>query len=456
MGKEKIIFVTIVIVSLFLRTIHIDQSLWLDEGAQAVLSNNSIHSIWFERRADFHPPLFYIVTHFWQAISKNDSWLRVLPIMFGMANVIIMFPIGKAIYPNSKYAGHISAGLLSLAPFHVYYSQEYRSYSLLCLLCSISLFFTIKKKFLLLGFVNALILYTHYSGIFFILAEVIYIFAYQYQTKNKYLASLAISLFLFLPWLPMFIEQLKSGVNINEYLPGWSNVLSISPVKALPILLFKLIAGRINLLSKIIYGIYATLTIGIIFSTFLFQSKHRNLLTIFTFIPIGSIILLSLVLPQTQPFRIIFVLPILILWFTNAVLKYPKLFLTLFIYISIFGNAMYFTRIRLQREQWRQTGEFLALKPMPVIVKFPTSFAPLIWYQPDLPVIGVVPTFPAKVDEVAKHLSETEEKQVYLLDYLTDLTDPQRVVNQELIKRGYTETKIIDFPGVGFVREYKK
>ncbi len=149
-------------------------------------------------------------------------------------------------------------------------------------------------------------------------------------------------------------------------------------------------------------------------------------------------------------------MPILILWFTNAVLKYPKLFLTLFIYISIFGNAMYFTRIRLQREQWRQTGEFLALKSMPVIVKFPTSFAPLIWYQPDLPVIGAVPTFPAKVDEVAMHLSETEEKQVYLLDYLTDLTDPQRVVNQELIKRGYIETKIIDFPGVGFVREYKK
>ena len=49
------------------------------------------------------------------------------------------------------------------------------------------------------------------------------------------------------------------GVNIDTVLPGWRNVLSLSPIKAVPEILFKFMAGRINLFPRWLYAIYIIL-----------------------------------------------------------------------------------------------------------------------------------------------------------------------------------------------------
>lgn len=459
LGKESLTLILIIILGTCLRLVNIDQSLWLDEAAQAVLSSKSLSFIWFGRSGDFHPPLFYMLSHYWLSVGQSEIWLRLLPLSFGVINIPILYKIAKELLKNmSKHAGIIAALLLAIAPFHIYYSQEFRSYSLLCLLVSLSMYAMLKKKYLALSIINALIMYTHYAGIFMILCQFLYQIAYERKNLRNYILSLVISFLLFTPWLPQFTKQLSSGVNISEYLPGWKDVLSISPVKALPTIVFKLVAGRINLMPKWIYGLYVVSVLCITFSAALISTANRRLLTLWMFGPIALIIITSLLLPQSQPFRVIYVLPAFILVFTSAVIKFPKLFMTLLLYISIVGNLLYFTRPRLQREQWRQAGEFLARQNTTTVIKFPEAFAPLQWYQPSLDVVGAVKFFPGKYSDIELEIDKIDKstRRILVMQYLSDLTDPAENVEKVLGLKGFSQTKIINFEGVGFIMQYDK
>lgn len=454
MGKEKYLLIFILVLGLVLRLIKINQSFWLDEASQSILSSQSISQIWHARSADFQPPLFYILSHYWLLISHSESWARLLPIFFGLLNILVVYLFAKRINPKIAL---ISALFLSINSFHVYYSQEFRMYSLLCLLGTASMFAFYKKHWSLCIF-NALLLYTHYSSVFLIISQFVYVLLFN----RKYLKNLVFyfltSLTFYLPWIPQFQKQLSSGVNIDNYLPGWRNILSLSPIKALPLILFKFVAGRINLFPKSIYATYIAFVLIITgFGIGMARGKRRLLYT-WTFVPIIGSILLSFVVPQTQPFRLIFILPALMILFAETTLRFPKFFFAIIIYISLVGNFVYFTRPRLQREQWRQALSFIRSRPAPMLVKFPGPFAPITWYAGDLETVAVVPTMPAKQKEVSLILNSQlkNKNNIYLFNYLSDLSDPALVVEQELKLSGYTFGKVYNFEGVGFVTEYHR
>ena len=249
------------------------------------------------------------------------------------------------------------------------------------------------------------------------------------------------------------MRQLQSGSNIDIYLPGWRQVLSISPLKAFPVVVFKLVAGRISFLSRYLYGAYIFFVFGVTFTAVFLTRAKNHFLLIWLFVPIFALILASVALPQSQPFRVIFVLPALVLLFSQVCQRFPKLFITLLIYIAVVGNVAYYTRPRLQREQWRQAISFLQSQSGTVVVKFSDKFSPFYWYAPNLEVLPAVPSFPAQPAQVADSLVSVRG-QVYLVEYLTDLTDPQRLVEKTLLNLGFKETRSYDFSGVGIIRHY--
>jgi hypothetical protein len=318
------------------------------------------------------------------------------------------------------------------------------------------------ENFFWLTIVNSLLLYTHYSSFFLILTQVIYLAFYNRGRLKQFTVYCLLLLLLYLPWLPQLIRQLNSGINVDTYLPGWHQVLSVSAMKAMPLTFFKLVAGRITFISTLIYLVYIVFVLGVTFFAFRFAKNHRNFLFTWVLLPIFLTILISVVLPQNQPFRVIYILPGLILIFSQVIVRFPKLFLTLFLYIAVVGNLAYFSRPRLQREQWRQALEFVSSSAgtdAPVIVKFPDKFSPMLWYSPNLLVLGAVPTFPAKPDEIARRLtpvSASYPSRVYLFDYLGDLTDPNREVDLTLVNLGYQRLKTYDYPGVGFIHLWQR
>ncbi len=440
---HKIKIILILILALVLRLVNLNQSFWLDEASQAQLSSMTVSQIWFDRSADFHPPLFYLLAHVWLYFGRWEIWLRTLPVLFGVANVGIIY-----LFFKDKTA-LIAAFLLAINPFHIYYSQEFRAYSLLALLGTLSMYFLLKKKYLGVAVVNALMLYTHYSATLLIVT--------QFFIDPQALRYSIISLVLYLPWIPQFLYQLQSGVNIDAYLPGWRQILSVSPLKSLPLFLFKFAAGRINLSSKYLYLLYIIFVLASSSAAVWVARAHRSFLYKWFLIPLGLSLLVSFAIPQTQPFRLIFILPALILFFAQAVQRYPKTFFTIFVYISVFGNLLYFTRPRLQREQWRQAIEFINARPAPAIVAFSGKFSPLLWYPTKFQVIPAVSSYPAKTQQVGKTLAEsTLPAKVYYFEYLSDLSDPQRTVRLTLENLGFHLTATYNFSGVGFIFEYQK
>ena len=430
----KIPLIVILVLAVLLRLINLNQSFWLDEAAQAQMSSLSLSEIWSGRARDFHPPLFYFLAHAWLTAGASEVWLRLLPLTFGIINVYVIYLFATELFHNQK-AAYLSAFFLSIAPFHIYYSQEFRSYSLLCLLGTTSMYLLIKQKYVWLALINALLLYTHYSSVFLIITQLL--------LRPQTISSGLLTLILYLPWLPHFFAQLQSGSNIGAALPGWTSVLSITPIKTLPVVLFKLIAGRINFLSRLVYGVYIFFVFAATFFALFVPNKHQRFLITWTFVPIFIMLVVSFLLPQSQPFRVIYVLPALILIFVQASLRFPKLVITLFVYIAVVGNVAYFTRPRLQREQWRQAAEFLSQQQVPVVVKFSNPFAPLFWYSPQLTVVPALPSLPA-----------LSYPKVFLMEYLTGVTDPLRTIDHELQSRGYHEAKVHNFEGVGSIFEY--
>src|SRR3989344_8831102 len=95
MAKDKIIIILILLLGLGLRLINLNQSFWLDEASQAQLSSLSLSQIWFSRPADFHPPLFYFLAHFWLQIGRSETWLRLLPVLFGVLTIYVIYILGK-------------------------------------------------------------------------------------------------------------------------------------------------------------------------------------------------------------------------------------------------------------------------------------------------------------------------------------------------------------------------
>lgn len=439
MGKEKFFLILILVLGFALRLVKLDQSFWLDEASQAQMSSLTPQQIWFARQADFHPPLFYLLSHHWLQLGRFETWLRLLPVTFGVVNILIIYYLAKTLSPK---AGLVAAFLLATNPFHVYYSQEFRSYSLLALLGTLSMLAFYKKHWSLF-IINALLLYTHYSSILLILTQFVYVLVFDRKFLRSSLIYLLLSIILYVPWLPQFAIQLQSGVNIDQYLPGWRNLLTLSPLKSLPLIFFKFVAGRINLLPKYIYALYIAFVLAVTAIGLLLARGKRRFLYTWLFAPLIGSIILSFVIPQTQPFRLIFTLPALLILLAEASIRFPKLFLTLLIYISIVGNYTYFTRPRLQREQWRQALELVRSDPALMVVKFPEAFAPMTWYTPDLPV--------STSTEIPNNANK-----LYLFQYLTGLTDPEYKVDSQLQASGYSLQKRYNFEGVGFVDLYHK
>lgn len=467
MGKEKLALTLILIGALVLRLWGASQSFWLDEASQAGQSVLPLQQIWSGRIGDFHPPLFYILAHYWLQLGHSEVWARLLSIGIGLVGIWLMSPLAENLLPNKKIkiaglslaCGTWASLLLTINPFHIYYSQEFRMYSLLCTLGIWAMYLFIRSS-CWLWIPLTLMLYTHYAAFLLLPTMVGYALIFDRTKLKLSLSHWGLAILGYTPWLPQFVRQLNAGVNIDQYLPGWRDLLTLGPVTAIPLVLFKLVAGRINFVSRIAYGVYAGFVLGLVGMAMVLAKAQRGLLLNWLFLPLLAAIALSFVIPLTQPFRLIFILPALILMFVQAMQRFPRLILLLLAYIGITGMVMYASRPRLQREQWRQATEYLQSVATPdsqVVIKFSGNFAPLAWYAPDLAVTPAVPIYPAKLGQVSRQLAPLQQiHTIYLINYLGELTDPYQVTEKYLQEERYTKIATFNFEGVGLIDRYER
>lgn len=442
----------ILVLALILRLVAINQSLWLDEATQATLSSQPLYLIVFERAGDFHPPLSYIIYHFWMMLGSSEIWLRVLPILFGVATIFFVYKIGQKLF-NQNIA-LLSALLLSVAPYHIYYSQEVRMYSLAAFFATVSIWAFITNKRLWFVLSTIALVLTHYMGVFLIVLQIFYIVWKEKQKIKQYVLNYFFIFLGLLPILPFFWQQLQNGVNPDQYLPGWGNLLTLTWIKAVPILLTKFTIGKISFDNEFIYlslALFIFILLTLLFYKAYISVFNTRLIFFWFGLPIIITWLISFVIPMFQPFRLLFVLPafyILLAVGLNQMDRYKNIALGLFLIISLVGLIVYYTNPKFWREDWREAVSFInkkAIENSIVLFAWSQPFSPYEWYQ-GKKGLGVSKKLPVIIDK----------QEIYYFEYLSALSDPQKNIQSWLKKNNFELVDTYDFNGVGFVYHFKK
>jgi hypothetical protein len=107
------------------------QSLWEDEITSGVYARASIpHLLDLVKQTDNHTPLYYLLVHI--VYYKFDVpllvALRGTSLVFGVATVAIAYLLGRVLM--GRVAAFVSAAIVTVSPFTVWYSREARMYAL--------------------------------------------------------------------------------------------------------------------------------------------------------------------------------------------------------------------------------------------------------------------------------------------------------------------------------------
>jgi mannosyltransferase len=116
------------------------KGMWLDETFSVWLASHSIPDIlhWIVR-IDQHPPLYYLLLHYWIAY-KGDSpyYARLFSAMFGAATIPVIYLVGKRL--SGIVVGLAAAVFLAVSPYNIAYSQEARMYTLLTFNATVAIY----------------------------------------------------------------------------------------------------------------------------------------------------------------------------------------------------------------------------------------------------------------------------------------------------------------------------
>jgi hypothetical protein len=221
--KEWLILILCLIIGFALRFYSFDQkSLWIDEVHTFNDAREGMKGqikYFKEHPSDFlHPPLFYLLTHLFYPFEKPERDLRLFPLIFGIISIPMIYFLARLFSPPIAFPCALS---LAFMTYHISFSQDGRSYSLLVFLGMAALYFFLKylrthKKLdlLLVSFLFSLLFYTSYSSIpFILLSQILWFYQpgeeYKKPNISSFLILNVVTLLLCSPWIIFLILNYK-------------------------------------------------------------------------------------------------------------------------------------------------------------------------------------------------------------------------------------------------------
>ncbi|MGE5123459.1 MAG: glycosyltransferase family 39 protein [Acidobacteriaceae bacterium] len=117
-----------------------NKGLSLDETLSIWASSHNLADMlpWIAK-IDHHPPLYYLLLHYWMAIDGTAaSGVRLLSALFGAGTIPFIYLIGKRM--SGVLMGLAAAVLLALSPFNIRFAQETRMYTLLTFNAAVAIY----------------------------------------------------------------------------------------------------------------------------------------------------------------------------------------------------------------------------------------------------------------------------------------------------------------------------
>jgi hypothetical protein len=116
------------------------KGMWLDETFSVWLASHRVPDMlgWIVK-FDQHPPLYYLLLHYWMGYyGDTPYYVRLLSAVFGAGTIPIIYLIGKRL--SGTVMGLAAAVFLALSPFNIYYAQEARMYTFLMFNAAVALY----------------------------------------------------------------------------------------------------------------------------------------------------------------------------------------------------------------------------------------------------------------------------------------------------------------------------
>lgn len=221
---NKVILALILILALGLRLWNLNkpEGLWNDEYILFSISSLKFPFDFFEGiKTNCHAPLHYFYLKLWMMIFKNsDFMLRMSSLVPNLLGCFVMYKVGKNYLTknSSTQIGLACATIASISSFLIYFSQEVRIYSMIFLLSSLILLYSIKmyenpskKNAWWLTLYSVLLILEHTIGFVYVIFNVFGLIAFRQRAKKKkdedsfYMPIIA-GLILCLPMIPFLFR----------------------------------------------------------------------------------------------------------------------------------------------------------------------------------------------------------------------------------------------------------
>lgn len=467
----------IILVAFVLRLICLNQSLWLDEADNVVASGmfNFYDFLTKYTIGDYHPPGYFAILWIWTHIfGFSEIIVRLPSVLFGVGAVVLTYLLGKNLF--NKKVGIIAGLLLAVSPLGVYYSQEARMYSMAMFTVALLSYFFIQflngKKWSFIGYSLAgiLVLYSDYVVYLIFPVHFLFLILTKRSLLKKWLVFICISMLGFLPWLLILPTQILEGRAASIALPGWNRVAGGADIKNIALVPIKFIFGRISFESRVLYGLFSTLFIFMYGYIILRAVKKFNknilFLCIWILLPFLLIIIISFFIPFLSYFRLIFILPPLLILvgrgLDNMPDKISKIMLTILALASLSFLSIYYLNPKFQREDWKGATLFLDNNQNKnSIILFEDNHVkfPFIYYKKDLSN-----SFAGLKNIEAKNLNDVNDierfsenkNNIYIFEYLVEITDPKRLLEEKVKLLGFKKINVYNFNGVGLLLLYQR
>lgn len=279
-----------------------------DEAWSYWLGSKNLSDLFKIVASDKHPPLFYLIMHFWNAFYYSESWIRIPSLLFSLTGMWFFYLFLKK-FTDSKVVILTGFLMFTLSHDQVEYSAYARMYSLATMLALISVYAFLnilenpgKKWFIINTASNILFICTHYIGLFSIFAQLIYMLMRSYRkplTRSiliRWIQYHAPFVIIGLFGLPFFFSQLHAG----GLAPNWISVLYGAPSlsrlfgQIFCTNLFRLFPSHLQLLIKIL--IVSIVLLGLIHSKkppYVKIEPKTGFLILFYLLPVMSFWIIS-------------------------------------------------------------------------------------------------------------------------------------------------------------------
>ncbi len=452
-GRTAVILV-ILFLALVLRILGLGtESAWIDEAYSINLARHAIPQIIQGTAADQHPPLYYLLLHFWFLVGSGVVYARLLSVIIGVIQIYQTLALARMM--SMEKLGWVTGLLLAVSPMHVWYSQEIRMYILLASLTTAStaaLWASLhgKPRWWLYAFFSAAALYTHYFAAFIMFAQAILViaWAYHHRLPRPVFQWSAACLFVglsFAPWVPVAINQTRYHTMTWIHAPRLIDIVNTTlrlllgeAIFALPDLIHWGLGGAVLLIMAIALVLALRRS-----SEFRLAAAWAAVLAL---LPFGAISFISAFYPIFQFKQFIIVLaPLLLLAVVVTTLLPKRIGVVLFVGLLLSnGASLTYQQLTLSKDDWRGAAAYIqsGYQDGDLVYGNPAAaeLALSLYWNKNLPFDGYPPQYdivtggwdqpsltPIQADRILR--SDTSgKKRLWLIEFSPEFRDPSRTL----------------------------